>query len=1182
MLSPLLIADKAVNNQHLKLEDRYYPHIHSPFQHKYIKNGMNLYFAERYTDTVTPADNVYYWLQHIKHRSHPTPLIYKDRSSYRLVLLLLSGIEQNPGPRRPRFPCGICTKACKDKVIACDDCDTWIHKSCLGMTTEEFDKLGNSEATWSCPSCAKPNNSSTILYHVPDSTTNNMNNNASVNLSTQPSRLDSISDASIPSTSGSSLGSHSSSIMFSPTSIAGSPIMTSSPKPNNATNTPAQTKRTRKSLRILNINFQSLRKKGKLLESILETTDADIVLGTETWLDTNIKSSEIFPPYLNLDVERRDRPSDPHGGVLIAAKRELQLGNIIKSDSLELISGTIKLEGQKRMRVASYYRPPTQVDDQSTDKYKEEITTLRNRRKNDIFLIGGDYNLPDINWKDHTIQSNQYPLKVNRAYIDAVADNGLEQIVDFPTRGDNTLDLILTTHPSFKHRCKPIPSIGNSDHDIVLLDVACKATRPKPPRRKILLWKKADINKIQEDIATYGNTFMEKSFDNINSMWTDFKDKIHSIMEHRVPTKTTKPRHSNPWINTRIRRKITQKNRAHSKARKTRKKRDKDRYKRLQREVQWEVRKANKEYMTDVICDKDNTKKFWSYIKSKGQEFIGVAPLKDKDGFLHSDNQSKANILNDQFKSVFTKEDHTNLPDKGRSPFNTMEQINISERGVLKLLKTQKPHKATGPDDIPAFILRSAANQLAPILTRIYQYSLEAGEVPQDWRDALVVPIYKKGERHIAANYRPVSLTSISCKILEHIIHSSIMKHLDANKILTDAQHGFRNRRSCETQLIVSVQEIARRLAKGLQVDIILLDFAKAFDKVPHSRLLHKLTYYGVNIKTINWVRSFLENRKQNVVLEGATSTSAPVMSGVPQGSVLGPLLFLAYINDMPDIITHSETRLFADDTILFRTITSIEDHKLLQEDLTALETWENTWQMAFNPTKCTVIRVTSGKSKPILNTQYQLHGHTLEIEDASKYLGVTLTSNLSWDRHVDNVVAKGNRTLGFIRRNLKDCPKPVREASYTTIVRPTLEYASTVWDPTSQNKIKALENVQRRAARFVTKDYTSRTPGCVTYMVNSLGWQSLEQRRKNSRLYMLYKIQHNLVDINRNLYIRSNDSRTRGPHKLFQERTTNTIYRNSFFLRTVVDWNHLPVAAAAATSIEEFRANLGVSPASY
>ena len=277
----------------------------------------------------------------------------------------------------------------------------------------------------------------------------------------------------------------------------------------------------------------------------------------------------------------------------------------------------------------------------------------------------------------------------------------------------------------------------------------------------------------------------------------------------------------------------------------------------------------------------------------------------------------------------------------------------------------------------------------------------------------------------------------------------------------------------------------------------------------------------------------------------------------------------------MPETISHSETRLFADDTILFRQINSTKDSELLQQDLSALERWENDWQMSFNPTKCTVIRVAPSKNKSVLPTQYQLHGHTLEVEEASKYLGVTISNNLSWNRHIANVAAKGNRTLGFIRRNIRECTRPVRESSYLTIIRPTLEYASMVWDPTSQAQIQSLENVQRRAARFVTIDHITRTSGCVTNMLTSLGWQTLEQRRKISRLVMMYKIQHQLVDIDRDLYIKPSDTRTRGQHRLYQERTNNETFRNSFFQRTVRDWNQLPDKTIRANSIEEFKANL-------
>ena len=286
---------------------------------------------------------------------------------------------------------------------------------------------------------------------------------------------------------------------------------------------------------------------------------------------------------------------------------------------------------------------------------------------------------------------------------------------------------------------------------------------------------------------------------------------------------------------------------------------------------------------------KTTPKTIWSFVKSKGQEFTGVAPLKNKDGFLQSNTQSRANILNEQFKSVFTEEDLTNIPDKGKSTTPNMPEIKIDWKGVHKLLKNLKTHKATGPDSIPAFILKAAADELVPALALavLFQLSLDQGEIPTDWKEALVVPIFKKVDKHQASNYRPVSLTSITCKLLEHIIHSSIMKHFDKHKILNDNQHGFRKKRSCETQLLSTIQEIASSTAKGKQVDVILLDFEKAFDKGAHSRLLYKLDHYGVRDNTKKWIQSFLSNRSQEVILDGVKSDTVYVTSGVPQGTVL-------------------------------------------------------------------------------------------------------------------------------------------------------------------------------------------------------------------------------------------------------------------------------------------------------
>ena len=498
-----------------------------------------------------------------------------------------------------------------------------------------------------------------------------------------------------------------------------------------------------------------------------------------------------------------------------------------------------------------------------------------------------------------------------------------------------------------------------------------------------------------------------------------------------------------------------------------------------------------------------------------------------------------------------------------------MPDITISVAGIDKLLKNLQPNKAAGPDDLRPTVLKELHHEISPILQVIFQVSLNSGILPNDWTKARVSPIFKKGDKAAASNYRPISLTCICCKLMEHIMTSNLVKHLNEHNILFDLQHGFREKRSCETQLVMLVEDLARSLQEGKQTDLVLLDFSKAFDKVNHEKLLYKLYQYGVKGNILGWVRGFLCHRTQTVVVDGDESSEVPVTSGVPQGSVLGPILFLVYINDLPNHVT-SKVRLFADDTALYLSLNKQTDSITLQKDLDNLQVWEHLWDMEFNPSKCQVIQITRAR-KP-LQTNYKLHGQTLEITPHAKYLGITITNKLDWTSHIDNITNKANRSLGFIRRNIKTKHQKTRQVAYNTLVRPQVEYASCAWDPYSKLHINKLEMVQRRAARWCCNDFSPYSS--VSDMVEKLGWQSLQQRRATSRVIMFYKIVYQLVAVEMPPYY-SHPTRTSARHHSLyfsQISTTKDYYKFSFFPRTIVLWNTLPDSIVTIKDLGSFK----------
>ena len=293
-----------------------------------------------------------------------------------------------------------------------------------------------------------------------------------------------------------------------------------------------------------------------------------------------------------------------------------------------------------------------------------------------------------------------------------------------------------------------------------------------------------------------------------------------------------------------------------------------------------------------------------------------IVLLKDEDGRDTADVGKMTCILNQYFATVFTEEDLGDMP----VPTNmcnsdeVMDEIDTSQSAVYQKLRNLDPEKEVGDDNINPAILRNVADQFAVPLSIIFTTSMKSGKIPQDWRTANVTPIYKKGSKNIASNYRPISLTSQVGKVMEKLVKESIVAHLNKRNLIRESQHGFMEGKSCLTNLLSSLETATSYSDQGLPVDILYLDFSKAFDKVPHQRLITKLKAHGIGDTVANWVKGWLTDREQRVTIKGKQSPWLPVKSGVPQGSVLGPTLFVVYINDIDDNIC-SHILKFADDT---------------------------------------------------------------------------------------------------------------------------------------------------------------------------------------------------------------------------------------------------------------------------
>ena len=576
---------------------------------------------------------------------------------------------------------------------------------------------------------------------------------------------------------------------------------------------------------------------------------------------------------------------------------------------------------------------------------------------------------------------------------------------------------------------------------------------------------------------------------------------------------------------------------------------------------------------------KTNPKYFYSYAKRYSKQKQSLSMLFDKDGNIHTKSKEIANILQDQFTSVFSNPLDTNLASAEFStppvqhPFSD-SNISFSETDIIEAIDEIKPYASPGPDEIPTVLLSNYKHAVAKPIYLIWSMSLKSGNVPSCYKSSIVTPLYKKDSRAIPSNYRPVSLTSHVIKIFERVIRKQLVTFLESNDLLCSHQHGFRSGHSCLTQLLHHFDDVLENYLVGADTDSIYLDYAKAFDKVDHTLLIKKLQRYGIHPQVVNWIRSFLSDRSQQVVIDGHLSLAALIISGVPQGTVLGPILFLIFINDISHCIKYSTIRCFADDTRISKAITCEGDVKALQDDLDAVVEWSVNNNMTLHEDKFEYICHSAKKTNylrhlPFVSEfyQYKTSMDILSPVQQLKDLGILVSQDLSWSTHIRSTCDKARQKACWVLSVFFTRSPTVMLNLYKSMVRSLLEYCSPLWSPTKITDIQELESVQRT--------FTSRIAGChdLDYWkrLKKLSLISLQRRRERFTILHMWKILHGVTS--NDVKVKFQPKSRTGIKAVIPSLTANcmkshqTLYDNSFAVLGPKLWNSLPYLTSLVTS---------------
>lgn len=880
-----------------------------------------------------------------------------------------------------------------------------------------------------------------------------------------------------------------------------------------------------KDINVLYQNVKGLRTKTRQCFLSTQSDSFDIYFVTETWLTDSFQNSELFPTTYN--VFRSDNlpnlsDKSRGGGALIAIKNCF---NIIKesvaynTQLTDAIFVHASIHDVKLLLCCVYIPPSSPINEYLMfyDFYSSITDTLDPTYR---FLICGDFNLPKYvteylspscsrNIAELLKFCNEYSLSQFN-YITNVMGRILDLIV-------SSMSVNVKLCPTALVRPDPL-------HPPIQCNIKLKNKTVDDrvsQSHMVYDFPKADLEKLNDtlevtDFSTIGN------FTDVNKACGQFYDLIYSALNKCVPKKLSKLNAKYPvYYTKRIIARLTEKNKLFRKISNCKRIPAASligKYKHLRRTIKSDIKKAYSNYASN--CEsviRNDPRKVWQFTSSRLDKKNATPSTLFFNDVLFTEPQDIADKFASLFSNIYVKDDETNSSVdnllSSQVQFSLLDPVAVNE--VKLAIKKLKQSKCAGPDNIPQYIVKKYADVLSKPLSQLFNLCLRYAIYPHQWKVSSVTPIFKKGDRSKGENYRAVCMLNCFSKCFEIVLTDRLFSCVKCS--IVPEQHGFFKGRSTVTNLSVFTCFVADALSKKQQVDTVYFDFKSAFDLVNHALLLQKLIGFDIPPYLIALLKSYLSGRFQFVSFRGCRSNLFPVYSGVPQGSHLGPLLFLIFINDLCKFILWAYSLIFADDLKIYKVIQSLEDCINLQKDIDNIALWASRNKMTLHSGKCEVMQFGRGRK---FTHNYILNGVTLKISESVKDLGIYFSDNLSFKHHITNAVSAANKTLGFIIRMCHHFRNiSTFKLLFSALVRSKLEYGCVVWNPIFESHNVMLERVQKRFLRYIyfrihnIYPHYKKHPVRTSELLDEFKMIPLKARRELSDGLFFFKVIDNVVD---------------------------------------------------------------------